>query len=50
VQARPVILADKMDGAPLPDHDAPYRVVTDGDRKPSRSVYGVVKIEVRALP
>jgi len=50
VQAHPVILADKMDGAPLTAHDAPYRLVVDGDKKPSRSVYAVTRIEVRVLP
>lgn len=50
VQAHPVILADKMDGAPLTAHDAPYRVVVDGDKKPSRSVYAVTRIEVKVLP
>jgi len=50
VQAHATILADKMDGAPLIAHDAPYRVVVDGDRKPSRSVYSVMKIEVKVLP
>jgi hypothetical protein len=50
VQRRPVILADKMDGAPLTAHDAPYRLVVDGDQKPARSVYAVSKIEVRVLP
>jgi DMSO/TMAO reductase YedYZ molybdopterin-dependent catalytic subunit len=50
VQRHPVILADKMDGAPLIPHDAPYRVVVDGDQKPARSVYAVSKIEVRVLP
>ena len=49
VQRHPVILADKMDGAPLLAHDAPYRVVVDGDRKPSRSVYAVTRIEVKVL-
>jgi DMSO/TMAO reductase YedYZ molybdopterin-dependent catalytic subunit len=50
VQRHPVILADKMDGAPLIAHDAPYRLVVDGDQKPARSVYAVAKIEVRVLP
>lgn len=50
VQRRPVVLADKMDGAPLTAHDAPYRLVVDGDQKPARSVYAVSKIEVRVLP
>jgi hypothetical protein len=50
VQRRPVILADKMDGAALIPHDAPYRLVVDGDQKPARSVYAVTRIEVRVLP
>jgi DMSO/TMAO reductase YedYZ molybdopterin-dependent catalytic subunit len=50
VQQHAVILADKMDGAPLTAHDAPYRVVVDGDQKPARSVYAVTTIEVKVLP
>jgi len=50
VQPHAVILADKMDGAPLTSHDAPYRVVVDGDQKPARSVYAVTSIEVKVLP
>jgi hypothetical protein len=50
VQRHPVILADRMDGAPLITHDAPYRLVVDGDQKPARSVYAVTRIEVKALP
>jgi Oxidoreductase molybdopterin binding domain len=50
VQRHPTILADHMDGAPLLPHDAPYRLVVDGDQKPSRSVYAVTKIEVKVLP
>ena len=45
-----VILADRADGKPLDAHDGPYRLVIDGDLKPSRSVHGVVLIEVRHLP
>ena len=50
VQKRDVILADQMDGAPLLAHDAPYRIVVDGDQKPARSVYAITKIEVKVLP
>jgi hypothetical protein len=50
VQRHAVILADKMDGAPLTAHDAPYRIVVDGDQKPARSVYAVTRIEVKVLP
>ena len=50
VQPHATILADKRDGAPLPDHDRPYRLVVDGDKKPSRSVYAITRIEVKVLP
>ncbi len=50
VQRHPTILADKMDGAPLIAHDGLFRIVVDGDQKPSRSVYGVTRIEVKVLP
>jgi DMSO/TMAO reductase YedYZ molybdopterin-dependent catalytic subunit len=50
VQQHAVILADHMDGAPLTAHDAPYRIVVDGDQKPARSVYAVTRIEVKVLP
>jgi DMSO/TMAO reductase YedYZ molybdopterin-dependent catalytic subunit len=50
VQHRAVILADHMDGTPLTLHDAPYRIVVDGDQKPARSVYAVSRIEVKVLP
>jgi hypothetical protein len=50
VQRHPVILADHMDGAPLTAHDAPFRLVVDGDQKPARSVYAVSRIEVKVLP
>ena len=50
VQRHATILADHMDGAPLIPHDAPFRLVVDGDQKPARSVYGVTKIEVKVLP
>ena len=50
VQHRAVILADHMDGAPLIPHDAPYRIVVDGDQKPARSVYAITRIEVKVLP
>ena len=49
VQHHAVILADRMDGAPLDAHDAPFRLVVDGDQKPARSVYGVMRIEVKTL-
>jgi hypothetical protein len=44
-----VILADKVDGAPLPAKQAPWRVVSSGDRKGWRAVYAVVSIEARSI-
>ena len=44
-----VILADSLDGKPLPDNLGPYRLVVDGDAHPSRSARMVTGIEVRSL-
>lgn len=44
------ILADQADGRPLDAHEGPYRLVVEGDLKPSRSVHGVVAIAVKHLP
>jgi hypothetical protein len=43
-----VILADTAAGAPLAAHEGPWRLIVDGDLKPSRSVRNVVKIELGA--
>ncbi len=45
-----VILADQADGKPLPPKEGPFRLVVDGDLKPSRSAYSVVAIELKHLP
>ncbi len=45
-----VILADKVDGAPLDDKAAPWRLVLSEDKKAWRSVYGVTKIEATIVP
>jgi hypothetical protein len=45
-----VILADQADGKPLDAHDGPFRLVIDGDLKPSRSVHSVVAIDLKHLP
>lgn len=41
------ILADHVDGQPLPAKEAPWRLVIAGDRKVWRSVYAVSAVEVR---
>lgn len=44
-----VILADRVDGAPIPQADGPYRLVVVGDLRPARSVKMVESVEVRSL-
>jgi hypothetical protein len=41
-----VILADRVDGAPIAEADGPYRLVVAGDLRPARSARMVESIEV----
>ncbi len=45
-----MILADSVDGRPLPAAEGPYRLVVPGDRRPDRSVRQVVAIAVGSAP
>jgi DMSO/TMAO reductase YedYZ molybdopterin-dependent catalytic subunit len=49
VRAARVIVADEMDGAPIPEADGPFRLVVEGDLKPARSARMVERIEVRRI-
>jgi DMSO/TMAO reductase YedYZ molybdopterin-dependent catalytic subunit len=44
------ILADKMDGQPLSDHDGPLRLVLPAEKREARWVRMVERIEVLAAP
>ena len=44
-----IILADKADGAPMPDGLGPYRLVVEGDQRGARQARMVVSIELRQL-
>ena len=44
---RTILLADSVDGAPLPAGVGPYRVVVPGEKKPARWVREVKAMEVR---
>lgn len=44
---RTVLLADQVDGAPLPTGTGPYRVVVPDEKKPARWIREVKAIEVR---
>jgi hypothetical protein len=47
---RRAILADRVDGQPLPRKEAPFRLLIPGDQRPSRWARNVVAISVRAEP
>ncbi len=44
---RVVILADHTEGKPLPAGMGPFRVIVPGEKKPARSAFQVVALEVR---
>lgn len=44
---RVVILADKVDGQPLPDGKGPFRMVVPGEKKPARWIWGVTAMIIR---
>jgi DMSO/TMAO reductase YedYZ molybdopterin-dependent catalytic subunit len=44
---RVVLLADRLDGKPLPDRAGPYRLVVPGDKLPVRWVRQVIRVGVR---
>ncbi len=45
-----ILIADRVDGAPLDAKEGPLRLVVDGDLRPARSVHNLVRVEVRRLP
>lgn len=50
IGAKRMILVDREDGRPLPADRGPRRIIIDGDRRPSRWVRQVVRLEVREIP
>ncbi|MGA0556352.1 molybdopterin-dependent oxidoreductase [Larkinella sp. VNQ87] len=44
---RTIVLADSVDGTPLPAGVGPYRIVVPGEKKPARWVREVKSVEVR---
>lgn len=44
---RVVILADQMEGQPLPAAVGPFRIIVPGEKKPARSSFQVVSFTVR---
>ena len=48
--ARRILLADRMDGKPLPAAEGPWRLLVGGDQRPSRSARQVLRIRVVSEP
>ncbi len=44
-----LLLADKADGAPLPDNQGPFRIIATHDKKPARSLRMLERIDVVQL-
>ena len=42
-----IILADEVDGAPLPNGKGPFRIIVPGEKKPARSLWEVRTLIVR---
>jgi hypothetical protein len=49
VRASAIILADRVDGAPIDARDGPFRLVVENDLRPARSARMVERIEVRSM-
>ena len=47
---RRTLLANRVEGQPLPAKEAPYRLLIAGDQRPSRWARNVVALRVRAEP
>lgn len=46
-RANPVVVADTVGGHKLDDREGPYRLVVDGDLRPSRAPRQLTSIEVK---
>lgn len=44
---RVVIVADEMDGKPLPDGKGPLRIIVPNEKKPTRSCFQLVELAVK---
>lgn len=47
---RRILLADRMDGKPLPANEGPWRLLVGGDRRPARSARQVLRIRIASEP
>lgn len=45
---RVVILADQVEGKPLPSSSGPFRIIVPGDKKPARDCFQVASIAIQS--
>ena len=45
-----ILLADRMNGRPLPANEGPWRLLVGGDQRPSRSARQVLRIRIASEP
>jgi hypothetical protein len=50
VRPEKILLADRVEGGPLPPTEGPFRLVIEGDLRPVRSARMVTAIRVEAVP
>jgi hypothetical protein len=50
VRAGKILLADRVEGGPLPRNEGPFRLVIEGDLRPVRSARMVTAIRVQTAP
>ncbi|MFP7657213.1 MULTISPECIES: molybdopterin-dependent oxidoreductase [Chryseobacterium] len=49
IQDKNVIIADTVDGKPLPKEKGPLRIIAEGEKKPARSSYQVREIFISSI-
>ncbi|WP_345990196.1 molybdopterin-dependent oxidoreductase [Chryseobacterium sp. Chry.R1] len=49
IQDKNVIIADTVDGKPLPKEKGPLRIIAEGEKKPARSSYQVKEIFINSI-
>jgi DMSO/TMAO reductase YedYZ molybdopterin-dependent catalytic subunit len=49
IQDKNVIIADSVDGKPLPKEKGPLRIIAEGEKKPARSSYQVTEIFINSI-
>lgn len=49
VQDKNVIIADSVDGKPLPKEKGPLKIIAEGEKKPARSSYQVTELVIGSV-